>query len=49
MVWIGGIDPGLKDWLATEIADAEATGTFWMAGYREDMEALVLRRRRFLC
>ena len=40
LVWIGGIDPGLKDWLATEIADAEATGTFRMAGYRDDMDAV---------
>jgi glycosyltransferase involved in cell wall biosynthesis len=40
LVWIGDIDPGLKDWLGTEIADAEATGTFRMAGYRDDMGAL---------
>ena len=40
LVWIGGIDPGLKDWLGTEIADAEATGTFRMAGYRDDMDAV---------
>ena len=40
LIWVGGIDPGLKDWLATEIADAEATGTFRMAGYRDDMDAV---------
>jgi glycosyltransferase involved in cell wall biosynthesis len=38
-IWVGGIDPGLKDWLGDEIAAAEATGTFKMAGYREDMAA----------
>jgi glycosyltransferase involved in cell wall biosynthesis len=40
LIWIGGIDPGLKDWLSAEIADAEATGTFRMAGYRDDMVAV---------
>ena len=40
LVWIGGIDPGLKDWLTNELADAEATGTFHMAGYRDDMDAV---------
>jgi glycosyltransferase involved in cell wall biosynthesis len=37
LVWVGGIDPGLQDWLGAEIAAAEATGTFRMAGYRDDM------------
>jgi glycosyltransferase involved in cell wall biosynthesis len=36
-VWAGGIDPALLDWLGAEIAAAEATGTFRMAGYRDDM------------
>ncbi len=40
LVWIGGIDPGLKDWMTNELADAEATGTFRMAGYRDDMDAV---------
>jgi glycosyltransferase involved in cell wall biosynthesis len=40
LVWAGGIDPALQDWLGDEIAAAEATGTFRMAGYRQDMEAL---------
>jgi glycosyltransferase involved in cell wall biosynthesis len=40
LAWIGGMDPGLKDWLGTEIADAEATGTFRMAGHRDDMLAV---------
>ena len=40
LMWIGDMDPGLKDWLSGEIADAEVTGTFRMAGYREDMHAV---------
>jgi glycosyltransferase involved in cell wall biosynthesis len=40
LIWIGGIDPGLNEWLAAEIGDAEATGTFRMAGYRDDMAAV---------
>ncbi len=40
LVWIGDIDPDLKSWLGNEIADAEATGTFRMAGYRDDMHAV---------
>jgi hypothetical protein len=40
LVWIGDIDPDLRSWLGTEIADAEATGTFRMAGYRDDMGAV---------
>ncbi len=38
--WAGGIDPGLQDWLAAEIEDATASGTFRMAGYRDDMDAV---------
>jgi glycosyltransferase involved in cell wall biosynthesis len=37
--WLGGIDPGLKDWLGAEIADAVATGTLHMVGYRNDVSA----------
>ena len=40
MVWAGGIDPALADWLGDEIAAAEATGTFRMAGQVQDMAAL---------
>ncbi len=40
LVWVGGIDPGLRDWLGAEIAEAEACGTFRMAGYRDDMAAM---------
>jgi glycosyltransferase involved in cell wall biosynthesis len=40
LVWVGGIDPGLADWLKQEIDTAEATGLFKMAGYRDDMAAL---------
>ncbi len=39
-VWAGGIDPSLNEWLAQDIAAAEATGLFKMAGYRDDMAAL---------
>jgi glycosyltransferase involved in cell wall biosynthesis len=40
LVWVGGIDPGLNDWLAPEIAAATAAGSFRMAGYRNDVAAL---------
>ena len=40
LMWIGGIDPGLKDWMGCEIEDAVATGTFCMPGYRDDMQAV---------
>jgi glycosyltransferase involved in cell wall biosynthesis len=40
MVWAGGIDPALAGWMGDEIAAAEATGTFRMAGHRSDMAAL---------
>jgi hypothetical protein len=39
--WVGDIDPSLKDWMANEISDAERTGTFHMAGYRQDIAALL--------
>src|SRR4051794_9606912 len=31
---------GLKDWLGAESADAQAAGSFRMAGYRDDMGAI---------
>ena len=37
--WVGGIDIGLRDWLAGEIGDACAAGTFHMVGYRNDVNA----------
>jgi glycosyltransferase involved in cell wall biosynthesis len=37
LAWVGAIDPGLMAWLGDEIADAEATGTLRMLGYRNDM------------
>lgn len=40
LVWVGGMDPALRDWLGAEIAEAEACGTFRMAGYRDDMAAV---------
>jgi len=39
--WVGDIDPGLKEWMLTEITDAEGTGTFHMPGYRKDVSAFV--------
>jgi glycosyltransferase involved in cell wall biosynthesis len=39
-VWVGGIDPGLADWLAQEISIAEEAGALKMAGYRNDMTAI---------
>ncbi|WP_084799435.1 glycoside hydrolase family 99-like domain-containing protein [Bradyrhizobium sp. Ai1a-2] len=38
--WVGGIDPGLQEWLGPEILRAEATGRFHLAGFRSDMQAL---------
>lgn len=38
-VWLGGIDPGLADWLAVEITEAKASGTFHLAGFRRDVAA----------
>jgi hypothetical protein len=38
-IWVGGIDPGLREWLSVEIDEAKATGTFHMAGYRQDVGA----------
>lgn len=37
--WIGEIDPALRDWLGPEIAAAEATGTFRLAGWQQDVAA----------
>jgi glycosyltransferase involved in cell wall biosynthesis len=48
LAWVGGIDPGLADWLAVEIASAEATGTFKMAGYRTDMAAVLSAASAFV-
>ena len=38
--WAGGIDPGLLEWLGTEIKRAEATGQFHLSGFRSDMQVL---------
>ncbi|MFD0463217.1 glycosyltransferase [Microvirga aerilata] len=37
--WVGGMDPQLKDWLEVELADAQATGTFHLAGYQTAVTA----------
>jgi len=38
-IWLGGIDPSLGEWLGAEIAEAKATGTFHLAGFRKDVAA----------
>lgn len=35
--WIGAIDAAMQSWLAPEIASAESTGTFRLAGWQEDV------------
>lgn len=35
--WVGDIDPGLKDWLSTELKDAISAGRFHMTGYRQNV------------
>ncbi len=37
--WVGGIDPGLAEWLMEEIDEAKASGSFHMTGYRNDANA----------
>ena len=39
--WAGGIDPATEEYLGTEIAMAEATGTFRFLGQRDDARALL--------
>ncbi len=39
--WVGDMDPALKNMMRDEIADAEATGTFHMAGYRKDVSSFL--------
>ena len=39
--WAGGIDPATQAYLGTEIATAEATGTFRFLGYRTDAQKLL--------
>ncbi len=46
--WVGDMDPGLRDWLADEIAEAEATGLFHMAGYRNDVNVFLSAADAFL-
>lgn len=40
--WLGDMDPGLRDWLNDEVADAERSGTFHLPGYRRDVAAFYL-------
>ena len=37
LLWIGDIDPAMRGYLANEIAAAEASGTFHLLGYRQDV------------
>ena len=37
-MWVGDHDPGMMEWLAGEVAAAEATKTFHLIGFRSDME-----------
>ena len=46
--WAGGMDPGMANYLATEIAAAEATGRFRYLGQREDPAALLAAADVFL-
>jgi glycosyltransferase involved in cell wall biosynthesis len=45
--WVGDIDPSLKDWMRSEITDAEQTGTFHMAGYRKDVSTFLSAAHAF--
>jgi glycosyltransferase involved in cell wall biosynthesis len=36
--WVGGIDPGLQEWLGQEVERAKATGRFHFTGFRSDMQ-----------
>ncbi|MEA2869485.1 MAG: hypothetical protein QOE39_4200, partial [Bradyrhizobium sp.] len=38
-VWLGDIEPGLREWLAAEIDEAAAAGSFHLAGARHDVGA----------
>jgi glycosyltransferase involved in cell wall biosynthesis len=37
--WIGDVDPGVRTYLGPEIAAAEASGTFRLAGWQDDVAA----------
>lgn len=39
--WVGDIDSALKNMMRDEILDAEATGTFHMAGFRNDVSSFL--------
>ena len=48
MVWVGDIDPGLRTWLAQEITQAELSGHFRLAGWRDDIAAILTAADLFL-
>jgi hypothetical protein len=39
--WVGDIDPDLRELMSSEVAEAEKSGTFHMAGYRKDVSAFL--------
>ena len=39
--WLGDMDPGMRGWLAEEIAAAEASGSFHLPGRRDDVPAFL--------
>ncbi len=47
-VWVGGIDPTIETYLGSEIAAAEATGTFRCLGHRTDAMDLLAAADVFL-
>jgi hypothetical protein len=47
-VWVGGVDPAIQAYLGSEIAAAEATGTFRCLGHRTDAMDLLAAADVFL-
>ena len=43
--WVGEVDPVVRAYLGPEIAAAEASGTFRLAGWQDDVARLAQRRR----
>jgi glycosyltransferase involved in cell wall biosynthesis len=39
--WVGGIHPQFATWIATELREATASGTFHMVGLRDDVDAFL--------
>jgi glycosyltransferase involved in cell wall biosynthesis len=47
-IWVGDIDPSLKDWMQNEIDDAKRVGTFHMPGYRKDVSSFLSAGNAFV-